>query len=264
MNPVDQIIHARWLIPCEASSILENYALVIQQEKIIALLPSQEVEKKYSSSRVEHFLSHALMPGFINTHTHLGMNLFRGLADDLALMDWLNHHIWPAEKTWISPELVYDASLLAIAEMIRSGTTCFNEMYFFLPDTAKAADQAGIRGQIGITVIDFATAWAKNVDDYLDKGLHFYEHYKNHPRIGSTLAPHAIYTVSEKSLAKVREFAEKYQLKINMHVQETRDEVDHSLKETKKRPLRRLQELGLLTPELIAIHMTQINDEDLE
>ncbi len=263
MKQADQIIHARWIIPCETNQVLENHALVIEKDKILDLLPSAEAEKNYSAPLVERFSTHVLTPGFINTHTHIGMNLFRGLADDLALMDWLDHHIWPAERAFVSQELVYDASRLAAAEMVRSGTTCFNEMYFFLPATAIAADEAGIRGQVGITVIDFPTAWAKNVDDYLEKGLNFYEEYKGHPRIGCTLAPHAIYTVAENTLSKIRDLAEKYRLKINMHVQETAQEVKQSLAQTQKRPLKRLHDLGLVTPDLIAIHMTQINEEDL-
>ncbi len=264
MKQADQIIHARWIIPCENNQLLENHALIISQGKIIDLLPSQNLDKNYTARVVEHFSSHALLPGLINTHTHIGMNMFRGLADDRSLMDWLNHHIWPAERSWLSHDLVYDASLLATAEMIRSGTTCFNEMYFFLPATAEAAEQAGLRGQIGITVLDFPTPWAQNLDEYLAKGLDFYEKYKNHERIGCTLAPHAIYTVAEKSLIKVRDFAERYHLKINMHVQETEDEIKQSLAETQKRPLRRLQELDLVNPNLIAIHLTQINEEDLD
>jgi 5-methylthioadenosine/S-adenosylhomocysteine deaminase len=264
MKQADQIIHAQWIIPCEDNQVLEKHALVIEKGKILALLPSSEVAAQYSAPLVEHFSTHALTPGFINTHTHIGMNLFRGLADDLALMDWLNEHIWPAERAFVAPDLVYDASLLGAAEMIRSGTTCFNEMYFFLNATAQATDKAGIRGHIGITVIDFPTAWAKSVDEYLDKGLSFYEEYKNHERITSTFAPHAIYTVADQTLSRIRELAQQYRLRINMHVQETADEVQQSLAKTKKRPIKRLQELGLISPELIAIHMTQINDEDLE
>ena len=264
MKQADHIIHGRWVIPCENSEVLENHALVLLQGKILDVLPSKKASQEYSAPVVERFSSHALLPGFVNAHTHIGMNLFRGLADDLSLMDWLHHHIWPAERAWVSHELVYDASLLAAAEMIRSGTTCFNEMYFFLQATAQAADHAGLRGQIGITVIDFPTAWAKNVDEYLDKGLGFYEEYKNHERIGCTLAPHAIYTVGEETLVRIQRLAEKHRLRINMHIQETQEEIVLSLAKTKKRPLRRLHDIGLVTPDLIAIHLSQINEEDLE
>jgi 5-methylthioadenosine/S-adenosylhomocysteine deaminase len=263
MKTVDQIIHAKWIIPCENKQVLENHALLVEKGKILALLPSDEAKTHYSSSQAEEFSTHALIPGFINSHTHIGMHYFRGLADDLALMDWLNHHIWPAERAFVAHDFVYDASLLAAAEMIRSGSTCFNEMYFFPQATAEAADKAGIRGHIGITVIDFPTAWAKNKTEYLSKGLAFHEDYKNHDRITATMAPHAIYTVAEDTLTEIRDLAEKYDLRINMHIQETADEVEQSLAKTQKRPLRRLQDLGFISPRLIAVHMTQINEEDL-
>lgn len=265
MESVDQIIEAKWLIPCEKStSVLENHSLVIHQGKIKDILPSKEAKQRYSANKIETYSSHAIIPGLVNAHTHLAMNMFRGLADDLALMNWLNNHIWPAEKKWVSHEFVKDASLFAMAEMIRSGTTCFNDMYFFLQATAEAADIAGVRGSIGITVIDFPTSWAANTDEYFAKGLEFYETYKNHDRIRATVAPHAIYTVADANLIRVKEFAEKYDLQINMHIHETADEVNQSLEQTKQRPIRRLQKLGLINPRLIAVHMTQINDEDLE
>ncbi|MDR3492703.1 MAG: TRZ/ATZ family hydrolase [Gammaproteobacteria bacterium] len=265
METVNQIIHAKWLITCEADNqVLENHALVIHDGKILNILPSDKATTLYQASDIQHFDHHTLMPGFINSHTHLAMNLFRGLADDLTLMNWLNHHIWPAEKKWVSDEFVYDASLFAMAEMIRSGTTCFNDMYFFLPATAKATHTAGIRGHIGITVIGFPTAWAQTSDEYIAKGLAFYNEYKNHDRITATFAPHAIYTETEETLIKIRDLAEEHDLKINMHVQETADEVNQSLAQTSKRPLRRLHDINFVSPRLIAVHMTQIDDEDLE
>src|SRR5947207_537094 len=158
MEQVDNIIHARWIIRGEAhDEPLENHALVINARKIVAILPGSEAEKKYAATETEYFATHAIIPGLINSHTHIAMNYFRGMADDLALMDWLNNHIWPAEKKWVNHEFVYHASLLAMAEMIRSGTTCFNDMYFFLPATAQAAEKAGIRANIGITVLEFPT-----------------------------------------------------------------------------------------------------------
>lgn len=265
MNNVDHIVHAKWIITGEEnSSILEDHALVIHQGTIKDILKSDQAEKQYQAKRVERFDSHALMPGFMNSHTHLTMNYFRGLADDLALMDWLNHHIWPAEKKWLSQEFVKDASLFAMAEMIRSGTTCFNDMYFFLQATAEAVEISGMRGAIGITVIDFPTAWAKDPEDYIAKGLEFLQEYKNHPRITTTFAPHAPYTVSDETLLKVKDLAEKHDLKINMHIHETRDEIRQSLEKYKIRPLKRLQNLEFLSPRVIAIHMTQIDDQDLE
>lgn len=265
MESIDQIIQTKWLIPCEENNIvLEDHALIIHHGKIKDILPSKLVKARYAARTTENYSTHAIIPGLINAHTHLAMNMFRGLADDLALMNWLNNHIWPAEKKWVSHEFVRDASLFAMAEMIRSGTTCFNDMYFFLQATAEAADIAGVRGSIGMTVIDFPTAWAANTEEYFAKGLEFYEAYKNHDRIKATVGPHAIYTVADKNLLKVKEVAEKYDLKISMHVHETADEINQSLAQTKQRPLRRLYDLGLVSSRLIAVHMTQINDEDLE
>lgn len=263
MNNVDLIIQAKWIIG-ENGKILENHALIIHEGLIKDILPSSDVPKTYASTSVQQLNSHAIMPGLVNTHTHLAMNYFRGLADDLALMNWLNNHIWPAEKKWVSHEFVKDASLFAMAEMIRSGTTCFNDMYFFLQATAEAADIAGVRGAIGITVIDFPTAWANDPKEYLAKGAEFFQQYKNHPRILTTLAPHAPYTVADETLLKVKEMAEEFNVKINMHIHETRDEIFQSIEKYKMRPLKRLQKLGLVTPQLIAVHMTQIDDEDLE
>jgi 5-methylthioadenosine/S-adenosylhomocysteine deaminase len=265
MQSVNQVIHTRWLITCEEENkILENHALVMKEGLITDILPSEKAAIKYPSTETHHYPDHVIMPGFVNSHTHIAMNLFRGLADDLALMDWLNNHIWPAEKAWVSHQFVYDASLLAMAEMIRSGTTCFNDMYFFLQATAEAAELAGIRANIGITVIGMPTTWAKTFAEYIAKGLEFYNQYKNHPLIKTTFAPHAIYTVSDPELIKIRELAEQHDLKINMHVQETAEEIKQSMALTKLRPLRRLHNLGLISPRLIAIHMTQIDKEDLE
>ena len=260
MKSTDHIIYAKWVITCEDNNkVLENHALIINDGKIKDILPNDQAKQTYSSSSIQHYSTHAVLPGFINAHTHVPMNYFRGLADDLALMDWLNNYIWPIEKKWLSHDFVRDASLFSIAEMIRSGTTCFNDMYFFLQATAEAAHIAGIRAHIGITIIDFPTAWAQTTDEYFAKGLEFYEEYKNHDRIKATVGPHAPYTVSDKNLIRAKELAEELDLKINLHLHETADEVNQSL-----RPIRRLHDIGLISPRLIAIHMTQINEEDCD
>jgi 5-methylthioadenosine/S-adenosylhomocysteine deaminase len=264
MQSVDQIIHAKWIITGEKQEPLTQHALVIENGMIKEVISSELAKQRYTAKKSEEYLNHAIMPGIINSHTHIGMNYFRGLADDLALMNWLNNHIWPAEKQWVNHEFVRDASLFAMAEMIRSGATCFNDMYFFLQATAEAAEIAGMRAHIGITVLEFPTNWGQNPDEYFKKGLEFYEQYKNHKLVTTTLAPHAPYTVSDATFKRVKEISEKYNLKINLHLHETADEVNQSLTQYKMRPIRRMNELGLLSPQLIAIHMTQINDEDLE
>jgi len=265
MKTVDQIIHARWIITGESNAdVLENHSLVIADQKIVAILPTEQVKQHYTSPTHHTFATHAITPGLINAHTHISMNYFRGLADDLPLMDWLNNHIWPAEKAWVSHDFVRDASLFAMAEMIRGGTTCFNDMYFFLQATAEAADIAGIRAHIGMTVLEFPTAWAKNVDEYFERGLAFYDQYRDHPRITATVAPHAPYTVSDNTFLRVQEIAETHNLKINLHLHETQDEVTQSLEQCKQRPIARLNQLGLISDRLIAIHMTTLDDDDLK
>jgi 5-methylthioadenosine/S-adenosylhomocysteine deaminase len=265
MEKIDQLIHAKWIITCEDNNqVLENHALAIKDGKILAILPSKDATAKYEANKQEQFTSHAIMPGFINSHTHISMNIFRGLADDMELMEWLNKHIWPAEGKWVSQDLVHDASLLAMGEMIRCGTTCFNDMYFFLGATAKAAETAGMRAHIGMTIIDVPTAWAKTPDEYFTKAIEFYQQYKNNALVTPTLAPHSTYTVSLENLARVKQLADDYKLKINIHLQETAAEIHGSMEKYKKRPLQVLNDLGMVTPDLIAVHMTQIDNGDFE
>lgn len=265
MQQIDQLLHAQWIITCEENNrVLENHAIAVHHGKILAILPSNEARQQYQPAHEAHFPTHALLPGFVNSHTHLAMNLFRGLADDLELMDWLNNYIWPAEGKWVSHDLVYDGSLLAMAEMIKGGTLCFNDMYFFLGATAEATEKAGMRGHIGMTVIDVPTAWAKTTEEYFAKAIEFYEQYKNHSLVKPTLAPHSTYTVSIENIERVMKLAEEYRLQVNMHLQEAPSEMDFSFKNYNNRPLHRLHQIGAVSPRLIAIHMTQLNDADFD
>ena len=261
---IDTLIHARWIIPVEPhDSVLDHHAIAIHEGRIVELLPSREAEEKYQANVEHHLDSHALIPGLVNAHTHAAMSLFRGLADDLHLMDWLQNHIWPAEGKWISPEFVADGTRLAIAEMLRGGTTCFNDMYFFPDETARVADNAGMRAVVGLILIDFPTVWAANADDYLHKGIEVHDHYRHHPLISTAFAPHAPYTVSDEPLQRVVTFAEEMDLSIHMHVHETAHEVEEASAQSGLRPLARLTQLGLLSPRLAAVHMTQLSDGEI-
>lgn len=264
MENIDQLLHAKWLITCEENNqILEDHAIAIKDGKIHAILPFDKAKTIYQAATTTSLPNHVITPGFINTHTHIAMNVFRGLADDLSLMDWLQHHIWPAETKWVSETMVSDASQIAMGEMIRCGTIAFNDMYFFLGATANAAEKAGMRAHIGMTVIDVPTAWAKTTDEYFAKAIEFYQQYKNNPYVTPTLAPHSTYTVSIENLARVKALAEDYDLRINIHLQEDPAEVSNSLAKHGKRPLQRLHEIGMVSPRLMAIHMTQVNDDDM-
>ncbi|MEO6697199.1 MAG: TRZ/ATZ family hydrolase, partial [Gammaproteobacteria bacterium] len=263
MQQIDTLIHARWIIPVEPEGVLVQHCLALHAGRIVDLLPSSQAEQRYQAAQTLHFNDHALIPGLVNAHTHAAMSLLRGLADDLPLMEWLNKHIWPAESAWVSAEFVQDGTQLAIAEMLRGGTTCFNDMYFFPDVTARVASQSGMRAGIGLIFIDFPSAWAGTAEEYLEKGLAVHDSYHDHPLIKTTFAPHAPYTVSDAPLRKIVTLAEELDIPINMHVHETADEVNHSLTHYQMRPLQRLHALGLVSPRLLAVHMTQLTDEEI-
>lgn len=261
---IDTLISAPWVIPVEPEGVIyDNHAIAIQAGKILDILPTEEVEGRYHAAEVYRLEQHALIPGLINAHTHAAMTLFRGLADDLPLMDWLNHHIWPAEQRWMTAGFVRDGMRHAIAEMLRGGTTCFNDMYFFPDQAAEAAVEAGIRATLGLIVIDFPSAWARDAEEYLAKGLQVHETLQGHPLIRTAFAPHAPYSVADVPLERVRDLAEEINIPIHMHVHETAEEVEGSLVERGERPLQRLERLGLLSPRLQAVHMTQLNENEI-
>ena len=264
MQSVDLTIHARWVIPVEPQeTVLDNYCVVVDEGTIIDLLPSARAHEKYQSAHAEHLHNHALIPGLINAHTHAAMNLFRGLADDLPLMQWLENHIWPAEGKWVGDKFVRDGSELAIAEMIRGGTTCFNDMYFFSEDVARAARKAHMRAVVGMIMLDFPSSYAQNSDEYLANALRLQDQLRNDPLVNCCFAPHAPYTVSDAPLTKLRMLSDELDLPITMHVHETADEVEQALAHTGQRPLERLARLDLLNPRLLAVHMTQLTDAEI-
>ena len=262
---VDLILHARWVIPVEpAHTVLEHHSIAIRDGKIVAIANTDEITANFQADTVSELTNHALIPGLINTHTHAAMSLMRGLADDLPLMTWLNDHIWPAEGNWISKDFVRQGTEQAVAEMIRSGTTCFNDMYFF-PDAAGAvASAAGIRACIGLIVIDFPSAWATNWQEYLDKGLAVNDQFRNDELITRAFAPHAPYSVSNEPLQKILTYSDELDIPIHIHLHETQDEIDQGMANHGSRPLHRLAELGLLTPSLMAVHMTHLQDDEIE
>ncbi len=244
--------------------MLRKHSLAILGGRITELLPTDQARAKYRADDEIDLPGHALIPGLINTHTHAAMSLLRGIADDLPLMIWLHEHIWPAERRWVNEEFVRDGSQLAIAEMLRSGTTCFNDMYFFPDVTARVAAAAGIRATVGLIVVDFPTIWAASSEEYLHRGIAVHDQWRNHHLVRTAFAPHAPYSVSDQPLERIRVMADELEIPIHMHVHETRDEIRQSLRDHGKRPLQRLQELGLLSPSLIGVHMTQLEDEELE
>ncbi len=261
---IDTLIHSRWIIPVEPASVTyENHSLAIHKGRIVDLLPTETAKQKYQGTTTENLATHALLPGFINCHTHAAMTLMRGIADDLPLMEWLQNHIWPLEQKWMSEAYVRDGTDLAIAEMILGGTTCFNDMYFFPDIIAQQAVQHGIRACVGLIVIDFPTIWAENSGAYIAKGLDIHDQLRHQPLITTTFAPHAPYTVSDGPLQKIKVLADELEIPVTMHVHETLHEVDEALATQGQRPLQRLQNLGLLNPSFLAVHMTQLNADEI-
>jgi len=261
---IDTLLHATWIAPVDAeNSIHHNYSIAIHDGRIHDLLPKQAILDKYSSDVEITLNDQLLIPGLINSHTHSPMSLMRGLADDLPLMDWLNKHVWPTEQKHVSAEFVFDGSLLACAEMIRSGTTCFNDMYFFPEETARAVEQAGMRAKLGLILIDFPSAWAKDADEYLSKGIELHDQLHNNSLVSTAFAPHAPYTVSDDPLKRISTYAEELDIPIHIHLHETANEVEQAITSTGKRPIQRLNEFGLLSPRLLAVHMTQLTDEEI-
>src|SRR2546428_3926411 len=253
MQPVDLLVSARWVIPVEpAGAVLDDHSVAVARGRIVAVLPSGEARQRFEAREHLRLDKHALIPGLVNLHTHAAMTLMRGLADDLPLMSWLRDHVWPAEARHVSPEFVYDGTLLACAEMLRGGVTCFNEMYFFPEAAARAALEAGIRAALGIIAFEFPTSYAADADDYIAKGLAARGALKEEPLLSFCIAPHAPYTVSDKTFAKIVTIAEELDLPIHTHLHETQQEIDESLARYKARPLERLRALGLVGPRLFA------------
>jgi len=262
MPLIDHMVHAKWIITGEAHQrILLDHTLLVDKGLIVNIIPSAEARALYQARCVDNLADHALLPGFINAHTHVGMGYFRGLGCDLDLMDWLNNYLWPAETKWLSHDFVRDASLFGMAEMIRSGTTCFNDMFFFPEAVAQAADIAGLRGFISMHVIDCPTAWTQNTDESLEKGLIFHDNYHQHGLITPTLTPHAPYSVTDESFLRVLELAQTLQIKRVVHLHETKTEIEQSMAQFKKRPIKRLFDLGFLSPDLMAVHMVHFKSD---
>ncbi len=263
MTEVELLINARWVIPVDPDGCLDHHSVAIDQGRILEILPASAAAVRYRAHRTVELATHALIPGLVNAHTHAAMALFRGLADDLPLMDWLQNHIWPAEGRWVSPEFVRDGAQLAVAEMIKGGTTCFSDMYFFPEDCAQVVRKAGIRACMGLIVIDFPTVYADSSNAYLDKGLRLHDELRSSELITTAFAPHAPYSVSDEPLTRIRTLNNELDLPVHMHVHETAHEVQEALAKTGRRPIERLHDLDLLTPNLVAVHMTQLLPEEI-
>lgn len=263
-QPVDLLIFPRWIVPIQPDGVLANHALAVKGGRIVEICPADSASSRFAARETVELPEHVLIPGLINLHTHAAMSLLRGFGDDMPLMDWLKEKIWPAEQAHVSTDFVRDGSLLACAEMLASGTTCFNDMYFYPGATTDAALDAGIRASIGMIAMDFPTAYASDAEDYLNKGLSVRDRFKGEERISFTFAPHAPYTVSDDMFGRIAVLAEQLDVPVHIHLHETQDEIRDSLSRYNVRPLERLASAGLLSPRLIAVHAVHLLEAEIE
>ncbi|HEY0332158.1 MAG TPA: TRZ/ATZ family hydrolase [Stenotrophomonas sp.] len=260
----DLLIEAGFVVPIEPhATVLEDHAVAVRGGAIVAILPRLQARERFAAAEVVSRPDAALMPGLVNAHTHNPMTLLRGIADDLPLMVWLQQHIWPVEAAVIGPEFVADGTTLAIAEMLRGGTTCANENYFFPDVQAAVYKQHGFRALVGAPVIDFPTAWAKSDDEYFDRAGELHDQWRHDPLIGTAFAPHAPYTVSDANFERVRMLADQLDIPVHLHTHETAQEIADSIRLHGQRPLARLDRLGLVNDRLIAVHMTQLTEGEI-
>ena len=260
----DVLIEAGWVVPVVPHGVvLANHAVAVVGGQIVALLPTDDARLRFEPREIVSRPDAALIPGLVNAHTHNPMTLLRGIADDLPLKVWLQQHIWPVEGAVMGPAFVADGVTLAIAEMLRGGTTCCNENYFFPDVQAATYRKHGFRARVGLPVIDFPTAWASSDDEYFDRAGEVHDQWRDDPLIATAFAPHAPYTVNDANFERVRMLADQLDIPVHLHLHETAQEVQQSVDQYGQRPIARLDRLGLVNDRLIAVHMTQLTDAEI-
>jgi len=266
MQHCDTLIAARWTVPGQpAGEVLGDHAVAVSDGRIQDILPRAEAEAKYQPSVLVERPGHVLIAGLVNAHTHAAMTLFRGLADDLPLEAWLHEGIWPAERRWVSAEMVRDGTELAVAEMLRTGVTCFSDQYFFPEIVAETATDLGMRAVVATPVVDFRTQWAENASHYLQKGADLvHDRYADHPLITTAFAPHSTFALSDESFAELRVMADQLDVRVQIHLHETATEIEISLRDHGKRPFTRLEDAGLVNRSLLAVHGVHLADAEIE
>lgn len=260
----DLLIEARHVVPiAPRGAVLEHHAVAVRDGIILAVLPIAEARARFEAKETVSRQEGALIPGLVNAHVHNPMTLMRGVADDLPLKQWLQGHIWPIEGAIMGPDYVADGIALAIAEMLRGGTTCCNENYFFPDVQAATYKRHGFRARVGLPVIDFPTAWAKSDDEYFDRAGEVHDQWRHDALIATAFAPHAPYTVSDDNFERIRMLADQLDVPVHLHTHETAQEVQQSQEKHGQRPIARLDRLGLINDRLIAVHMTQLTDAEI-
>ena len=259
------LLEPQWIVPvAPGTGVLSEHTVVVEGDRIRDVLPQREARARYPGGQVTRLPEHVLIPGLINAHGHSAMTLLRGYADDLSLMAWLEDHIWPTEAAHVDETFVADGTRLAAAEMLSTGTTCVADSYFFPEAAARAFSESGMRAQVSLPVIQFPNAWARDESQHITRGLAFRDAFRNVPLITTAFAPHSPYTVTDDGFRRVAVLSQELDIPIHLHLHETADEVEQSVAALGMRPYRRIVELGLAGPHLQTIHMTQLNDDEIE
>jgi 5-methylthioadenosine/S-adenosylhomocysteine deaminase len=243
--------------------VLQNGAVAIDGTDIVAVDGTDAIRRQFRGRETIDAAGQVVMPGLINTHTHAAMSLFRGLADDVALQEWLNMFIFPAEAKMVSPEFVRAGTRLAALEMIESGTTTFADMYYFEEEVAKETKAAGLRGVLGQTVIQFPVNDAKTPADGLARAEAFIKTFTGDPLITPAVAPHAMYTLDGPTLKAARELSRRYNVPTLIHLAETREEVQAAQERFRSSPVAYLDSLGFFGPGVLAAHGVWVSDADI-
>ncbi len=266
MQHCDTLIAPRWCVPVEPfNAVLTDHAVIVNDGRITDLLPLAAALEQYQPSVVVKKPDHVLVPGFVNAHAHAAMSLMRGFADDMPLERWLRDAIWPAEERWVSAEMVRDGTELAIAELIAGGTTCFSDQYFFPEVVAEVAVNLHMRAMIGTPIIEFPTAWANNIAEYLGKANDLvHDPYNDHPLISTCFAPHSAAALSDDSFLELRVLADQLDVRTQIHLHESAAEIAAAIEATGRRPFDRLRDLGLVNASLLAVHAVHLTQSEIE
>ena len=261
---IDTLINCRWLLPIvPAGRIYENFAVAVHRQRIVAVCSQSEAAMRFRPASEYHLNDHLVMPGLVNCHLHGAMSLLRGYAEDLPLDSWLKKRIWPLERRVVNSDFVRDGTQLAAAEMIKSGTTCFADMYFYPETSAEVVRDCGLRSQIGFPVFDDTSATGQTVDQQIHRGLQLHDTFKGHDLIKIACAPHSLATAGIPTLTTLATYANELDLPVHMHAHETAGEIIQATHQHGQRPLQLLRDIGLLLPQTQLVHMTQLDDDDL-
>ena len=263
-SAVDIIIKGGTIVTMDGSRrVINNGGVAVEKGRVVDVGSAPDIERKYAAREVINATGKVLIPGLINGHTHVPMTLFRGIADDLDLQEWLTRYIFPAEAKNVTEDFVRVGARLGLAEMIRSGTTTYCDMYYFEDAIADETFKAGMRGVLGETLIDFPVADNKTYDAGLVYVERFVKKWQGNALIVPAIAPHAPYTVSEEHLKAARAFSDRTGAPIVTHISETKREVDDSIKNKGASPIDYLNRIGFLNEKVIAAHVVWPSEEEL-